>query len=101
IPVEDGNSHMEEINLFLATDDLMPLGIKNDDYDSKGDIHCLEELLSDDPLPLSKNDSSNFDHHDDPSFLRPPVEPPDVEVFFDFEPDTGVLTTKVENSNME
>nr|GFD18891.1 hypothetical protein [Tanacetum cinerariifolium] len=41
------------------------------------------------------NDSSNFDHHDDPSFLRPPVEPPDVEVFFDFEPDTGVLTTKV------
>nr|GFA10731.1 hypothetical protein [Tanacetum cinerariifolium] len=95
IPVEDSDSHMEEIDLFLATDDLMPPSIENDDYDSEGDIHFLEELLSDDPLPFPKNESSNFDHNEDPSFLRPPSEPPDVEVFFDFEPDTGVLTTKV------
>nr|GFA84599.1 hypothetical protein [Tanacetum cinerariifolium] len=46
-------------------------------------------------LPLPENESSNFDHHDDPSFPRPTPEPPDVEVFFDFKPDTGVLTTKV------
>nr|GFB22722.1 hypothetical protein [Tanacetum cinerariifolium] len=95
IPVEDNDSHMEEIDLFLATDDLMPSSIENDDYDSEGDIYFLEELISNDPLPLPKNESSNFDHHDDPSFPRPPPEPPDVEVFFDFEPDTGVLTTKV------
>ncbi|GJY25906.1 hypothetical protein Tco_0400632 [Tanacetum coccineum] len=95
IPVEDSDSRMEEIDLFLASDDLMPPGIENDDYDSEGDIHFLEELLSNDPLPLPKNESSNFDHHDDPSFPRPPLEPPDVEVFFDFKPDTGVLTTKV------
>nr|GEU38932.1 hypothetical protein [Tanacetum cinerariifolium] len=95
ISVEDSDSHMEEIDLFLATDDLMPPGIKNDDYDSEGDIHFLEELLSNDPIPLPENKSSNFDHHDDSSFPRPPPEPPDVEVFFDFEPDMGVLTTKV------
>ncbi|GJU78961.1 hypothetical protein Tco_1276031 [Tanacetum coccineum] len=95
IPVEDSDSRMEEIDLFLVSDDLMPPGIENDDYDSEGDIHFLEELLSNDPLPLPKNESSNFDHHDDPSFPRPPPEPPDVEVFFDFKPDTGVLTTKV------
>ncbi|GJT56032.1 hypothetical protein Tco_0991086 [Tanacetum coccineum] len=95
IPVEDSDSRMEEINLFLASDDLMPPGIENDDYDSEGDIYFLEELLSNDPLPLPENKSSNFDHHDDPSFPRPPPEPPDVEVFFDFELDTGVLTTKV------
>nr|GEU56970.1 hypothetical protein [Tanacetum cinerariifolium] len=95
IPVEDSDSQMEEIDLFLATDDLMPPCIKNDDYDSEGDIHYLEELLSNDPLSLSENKSSNFDHHDDPSFPRPPLEPPDVEIFFDFEPDTGVLTAKV------
>nr|GEX68641.1 hypothetical protein [Tanacetum cinerariifolium] len=89
------DSQMEEIDLFLAMDDLMPPGIKNDDYDSERDIHFLKELLSDDPLPLPKNESSNFDHHDDPSFPRPPPEPPDVEVFFDFEPDTGVLTSTV------
>nr|GEX13590.1 hypothetical protein [Tanacetum cinerariifolium] len=75
IPVEDSDSHMEEIDLFLATDDLMPPGIENDDYNSEGDIYFLEELLSNDPLPLPKNESSNFDHHDDPSFPRPPPEP--------------------------
>ncbi|GJU45118.1 hypothetical protein Tco_1202384 [Tanacetum coccineum] len=95
IPVEDSDSRMEEIDLFLASDDLMPPGIENDDYDSEGDIHFLEELLSNDSLPLPQNESSNFDHNDDPSFPYPPPEPPDVEVFFDFNPDTGVLTTKV------
>nr|GEU48479.1 hypothetical protein [Tanacetum cinerariifolium] len=95
ILVEDSNSHMEEIDLFLIMDDLMPPGIENDDYDSEGGIYFLEELLSNDPLPLPENESSNFDHHDDPSFPRPPLKPPDVEVFFDFEPDMGVLTTKV------
>ncbi|GJZ33816.1 hypothetical protein Tco_0579252 [Tanacetum coccineum] len=32
---------MEEIDLFLATDDSMPSGIENDDYDSEGDIRVL------------------------------------------------------------
>nr|GEV49905.1 hypothetical protein [Tanacetum cinerariifolium] len=87
----------EEIRLVenLLYYDLIPLGIENDDYDSEGDFHFLEELLSDDPLSLLKNELSNFDHHDDLSFLRPPPEPSDVEVFFDCEPDTVVLTAKV------
>nr|GFA19324.1 hypothetical protein [Tanacetum cinerariifolium] len=72
IPVKDNDSHIEEIDLFLATDDLMPPGIENDDYDSKGDINFFEELLSNDSLPFPKNESSNFDHRDDPSFPRPP-----------------------------
>nr|GEW63960.1 hypothetical protein [Tanacetum cinerariifolium]GEW67544.1 hypothetical protein [Tanacetum cinerariifolium] len=95
ILVEDSDSQMEKIDLFLATDVLMPPSIKKDDYDSEEDIHFLEELLSDDPFPLPKNESSNFDHHDDPLFPRPPPEPSDVEVFFDFELDTGVLTAKM------
>nr|GEX51630.1 hypothetical protein [Tanacetum cinerariifolium] len=95
ILVEDSDSQMEEIDLFLFTDDLMPPGIENDDYDLEGNIHFLEELLSNDLFPLLENKSSNFDHHDDPSFSRPPLEPPDVEIFFDFEPDTGILIAKV------
>nr|GEV12561.1 hypothetical protein [Tanacetum cinerariifolium] len=95
ILVEDSKPQIEEIDLFLATDDLMPPGIENDDYDSEGDIHFVEELLSDDPLPIPENKSSNFDHYDDPSFPRPPPEPPDVEVFFYFEPDTDVWTAKM------
>ncbi|GKC20242.1 hypothetical protein Tco_1022392 [Tanacetum coccineum] len=95
ILVEDSDSHVKEIDLFLASNDLMPPGIENDNYDLERDIYFHEELLSNDSLPLPENESSNFDHHDDPSSPRPPPKPPDFEVFFDFKPDTGVLTTKV------
>ncbi|GKE20220.1 hypothetical protein Tco_1431732, partial [Tanacetum coccineum] len=95
IPIKDSDSHMEEIDLFLASGDSIPLGIENDDYDSEGDICFLEELLSNDFLPIPENKSSNLDHFNDPSLSRPPLEPPDVEICFDFEPDTGVVTTKV------
>ncbi|GJU02205.1 hypothetical protein Tco_1112543 [Tanacetum coccineum] len=38
IPVEGSDSLMDEIDIFLAPDDSIPPGIKNDDYDSEGDI---------------------------------------------------------------
>nr|GEX45855.1 hypothetical protein [Tanacetum cinerariifolium] len=78
IPVKDGDYLREEIDIFTGTDDLMPSGIESDDYDSEGDIHFLEELLVNDSISLHENESSNFDHHDDPSFPRPPPKPPDV-----------------------
>ncbi|GKG35705.1 hypothetical protein Tco_0440859, partial [Tanacetum coccineum] len=51
ILVEDSDSLMEEIDLFLASDDSMPSGIEIGDYDSEGDIRFLEELLSSDSPP--------------------------------------------------
>ncbi|GKE80640.1 hypothetical protein Tco_1550640, partial [Tanacetum coccineum] len=85
-----------EIDLFLASDDSMPPGIEIDDYDSEGDIRFLEELLSNDFPPLPENNESfSLDHFDDPSLPRPPPKPPDVEICFDFKPDTGVVTKKV------
>ncbi|GKD17901.1 hypothetical protein Tco_1207059, partial [Tanacetum coccineum] len=48
-----------------------------------------------DSLPLPENESFSFDHFDNPSLPRPPPEPLDVEICFNFEPDAGVLTTKV------
>ncbi|GJY04175.1 hypothetical protein Tco_0370115 [Tanacetum coccineum] len=95
IPVTDSNYLMEEIDLFLASDDSMPPGIENDNYDSERDIHFFEELLSNDSPPLPENESSNLDHFNDPSSSRPPPEPPDVKICFYFEPETGVVTTKV------
>ncbi|GKF18726.1 hypothetical protein Tco_0063644, partial [Tanacetum coccineum] len=95
IPVEDSNSLMEEIDLFLAFDDSMPSGIEIDDYDSEGDIRFLEELLSNESLPLLENESFSLDHFNDPSLSRPPPEPPDVEICFNFKPDAGVVTKKV------
>ncbi|GKG39296.1 hypothetical protein Tco_0463441, partial [Tanacetum coccineum] len=64
---------------------------EDDDYDSEGDIRFLDELLSNDSPPLPENESSNLDHFNDPSSPRPPPEPPDVEICFDFEPDTPVI----------
>ncbi|GJW42378.1 hypothetical protein Tco_0071177 [Tanacetum coccineum] len=89
IPVEDSDSLIEEINLFLTPDDSMPSGIENDDYDSEGDILFFEELLSNDSPLLPINESFYFDV---PSSPRPPAKPPDDD---EIEPDTGVLTAKV------
>ncbi|GJY76422.1 hypothetical protein Tco_0481538 [Tanacetum coccineum] len=92
IPVEDSDSLMEEIDIFLALDDSIPPGIENDDCDSEGDVLFLKELLNDDFISFLEYESFHFDF---PSSPRPPEKPPDDDVYFDIEPDTGVLTTKV------
>nr|GEV93382.1 hypothetical protein [Tanacetum cinerariifolium] len=45
ILVVDSDSKIEEIDLFLDTNDLMPPSIENENYDSEGDIYFLKELL--------------------------------------------------------
>nr|GEX62999.1 hypothetical protein [Tanacetum cinerariifolium] len=80
---------LEEVDLFLASDNLIPPGIRNIDDNLEGDIRFLEELHIDDSIPNPVNESSDFDNQDDPLFLRSPPEPPDVE--FDFEPEIFLL----------
>ncbi|GKD84265.1 hypothetical protein Tco_1351104 [Tanacetum coccineum] len=92
IPVEDSDSLMEEIDLFLTPDDSMPPGIENDDYDSEGDIIFLKELFSNDSPSLHKDESFYFDV---PSSPRPPTKSPDDRIYF--EPDTGVFTKVVDD----
>ncbi|GJV75659.1 reverse transcriptase domain-containing protein [Tanacetum coccineum] len=75
IPVEDSEPAQEEINIFLVSDDLIPPDVENDDSEDE-----------DHKLP-------NLDHQDDPLIPRPPPEPPDVEKCF--EPEAGILITKV------
>ncbi|GJR25212.1 hypothetical protein Tco_1101444 [Tanacetum coccineum] len=83
---------MEKIDLFLTPDELMHRHIKNDDYDSEGDILFLEELLSNDSPSLHENESFHFDV---PSSPRPLAKPPDDGIYF--EPDTGVFTKVVDD----
>ncbi|GJZ92154.1 hypothetical protein Tco_0664219 [Tanacetum coccineum] len=70
IPVTDSDSFMEEIDLFLASDESIPPGIDNDYSDSEGDNLFLERLLHDDPTPLPDIPSPTHvtfpfeDHHD-------------------------------------
>nr|GEX34894.1 hypothetical protein [Tanacetum cinerariifolium] len=89
---------LEEVDLFLASDNSITPGIENFGYDSEGDIHFLEELLVNDSIPFPKNESSNSDHHDDPLFPRHPPEPPDVVFFFDFKPNSEELISAVMNN---
>nr|GEV19748.1 hypothetical protein [Tanacetum cinerariifolium] len=84
IPVEDSDSLMKEINLSFTPDYPMPLGIEEDDYDSKRDILILEEFLSNNSLSLPENESFYFDI---PSFFRPPAKPPDGNL--------GILNVKM------
>nr|GEX55045.1 hypothetical protein [Tanacetum cinerariifolium] len=88
IHVEDSDSFMEEIDLYFTLDDSMSSGIENDDYDSEVDMLILKELLSNDSLSLSENESFYFDI---PSSLRPPAKPPDDEI----KPNSKILTVKV------
>nr|GEX00568.1 hypothetical protein [Tanacetum cinerariifolium] len=82
--IEDSDSLMDEIDLFLSTDELFPPRIESDGYDSEGDIHFLEELLVDNSIPFPNNES--FEFEDDPLFPSPPPEPPDVII--DFKPNS-------------
>nr|GEZ28340.1 hypothetical protein [Tanacetum cinerariifolium] len=85
---------LEEADLFLASDSSIPPGIENFANDSEGDIHFLEELLIDDSILSHESSDSNFE--DNPSIPRPPPEPPDEE--FDFEIDFGVEILVVRNT---
>ncbi|GKB01886.1 hypothetical protein Tco_0829930, partial [Tanacetum coccineum] len=94
ILVEDSDSLMEDIDLFIDPDGSIPPDIESDDYDSEGDILFLDELLSNYSLSLPESESFHFDHYV-PASPRPLAKPPDDGIFFDFEPDTGVLIAKV------
>nr|GFB49997.1 hypothetical protein [Tanacetum cinerariifolium] len=81
---EDHDPLMEEIDLSFNSDDPMPPGIKDDDYDSGRDVPILKELLDNYSLSLPATESYHFDI---PSPYRPPAKPPDGN--------TGTLNIKM------
>nr|GFA36339.1 hypothetical protein [Tanacetum cinerariifolium] len=112
IPVQDGNSQQEEIDIVTEIEDVLPPSVENDDDDydlllgeadlflfdnsippgieniaddPKGDVCFLEELLINYFILSHESFDSNF--KEIPSILRPPSEPSDVESFFDLKPD--------------
>nr|GEV38163.1 hypothetical protein [Tanacetum cinerariifolium] len=95
IPDSDSDSLTKEIDIFLALDDSIPPGMENDDYDSEGDVLFLEGLLNNDYISHPEFESFHVDFYNVSSSPRPPKKPLDDDVYFDIEPDTGILTTKV------
>nr|GEZ40814.1 hypothetical protein [Tanacetum cinerariifolium] len=83
----DSSSQFDFSEIDIVTNtDVLPLGVENDD-DSEGEIDVVNDLHADNSISnfeheLSEDEESDFD---DPSFPRPPLEPPDAE--FNFKPD--------------
>nr|GFA27818.1 hypothetical protein [Tanacetum cinerariifolium] len=92
------NSFPRPLENFHANTIVETLPSSPTPVEDKGDIHFLEELLVDDSILFPENESSNFDHQDDLSFLRPISEPPDVEFYFDLEPNSGEVISTVKNN---
>nr|GFA26715.1 reverse transcriptase domain-containing protein [Tanacetum cinerariifolium] len=99
IPVQDNDSQREEIDIVINTDELLPLGFENDD--SKGEIDVVDDLHVDNSISNSENELSENEASasDNPSFPRPPPEPPDAE--FNFKLDTGEEISVVMTNNDE
>nr|GFA71899.1 hypothetical protein [Tanacetum cinerariifolium] len=123
IPVQDGNSQQEEIDIVTEMDDVLPSSDENDDDSSndfllgeadlflsdnsippgienfadgpEGDIRFLEELLIDDSILSHQSSDSNFE--DNPLISRPPPEPPDDN--FDLEPEISPLLLSAESED--
>ncbi|GJY34974.1 hypothetical protein Tco_0420352 [Tanacetum coccineum] len=103
IPITDSDSFFEEFDTSLShLDNSLPefktfsdhteereLAIEPDQERSTSVV--ISDNLNDPLLELLEFESFHFDLHDDPSFPRPPSEPPDVEICLNFEPDTPVL----------
>nr|GEX74207.1 hypothetical protein [Tanacetum cinerariifolium] len=107
IPVQDGNSQQEQIDIVTETDDVLPPSVENDDDDlsndllleeadlflvsdnsippgienfaddPEGDIRFLEELLIDDSILSHESFESNVEEN--PLIPRPPPEPLDAK----------------------
>nr|GEW22864.1 hypothetical protein [Tanacetum cinerariifolium] len=84
IPVQDNDSQREENDIVTNTNELLPLGF--DANDSEGEINDVDDLFD--------SEESDFDN---PSFPRPPPEPPDA----DFELDSGDEISFVMNTIVE
>ncbi|GKA81756.1 hypothetical protein Tco_0788448 [Tanacetum coccineum] len=91
------------IDSFDAESNLIEsLPNRNTSIDPSSKIDSLldefAKLLTDDSLSLPKHEYFHFESDYDPSSPRPPAKPPDDDAI---EPDTGLLTTKVDCPNCD
>nr|GEZ79496.1 hypothetical protein [Tanacetum cinerariifolium] len=93
---EHFNTNLEEIDVVIETDDVLPLSVENDDSDEEVDdvdVLRVDNSFSNSEHEFSESEDSNFDN---PSVPLPPPEPLDEE--FDFKIDFGVEISFVRNT---
>nr|GEY37838.1 reverse transcriptase domain-containing protein [Tanacetum cinerariifolium] len=87
IPIQDSDSHQEEIDVVAITNDVLPPSVDNKDSDGEVDdvdVLRVDNFIQNSEHEYSESEDSNFDS---PPVPLPPPEPPDKE--FDFEIDFG------------
>nr|GEY96012.1 reverse transcriptase domain-containing protein [Tanacetum cinerariifolium] len=92
----DTDSQREEIDIVTSTDDVLPLGVENDDSDEEVDALRVDNSITNSEHEFFESEESYFDN---PSFPLPPPEPPDEEL--DFEIDFGDEILVVRNTIVE
>nr|GEY43245.1 reverse transcriptase domain-containing protein [Tanacetum cinerariifolium] len=83
IPIQESDSHQEEIDVVTITDDVLPPSVENDDSDEEVDavdVLRVDNSIQNSEHEYSESENSDFDN---PSLPLPPPKPPDEE--FNFE----------------
>nr|GEY90106.1 reverse transcriptase domain-containing protein [Tanacetum cinerariifolium] len=96
IPIQESDSHQEEIDVIIETDDVLPPSVENDDSDEE--VDSVDDLRVDNSNSNSEHEFSESEDSDfdNPSVSLPPLEPPYEE--FDFEIDFGNKISVVRNT---
>nr|GEZ76701.1 hypothetical protein [Tanacetum cinerariifolium] len=85
IPIQESDSHQEEIDVVAITDDVLPLSVDNDDSDEEVDVVDIlhvDNFIQNSEHEYSENEDSDFDN---PPVPLPPPEPPDKGFKFEKE----------------
>nr|GFA33535.1 reverse transcriptase domain-containing protein [Tanacetum cinerariifolium] len=93
----ESESHQEEIDVVIITNDVLPPSVENNDSD-KEEVVAVADLRVDNFIQNSEHEYSESEDSDfdNPPVPLPPSEPPDEE--FDFEIDFGNEISVVRNT---
>nr|GEZ20229.1 reverse transcriptase domain-containing protein [Tanacetum cinerariifolium] len=93
IPIQESDSHQEEIDVVFVTDDVLPPRVDNDDSDEEidaVDILRVDNFIQNSEHEYSESEDSDFDNL---PLSLPPPEPPDKE--FNFENKSSVVRSAI------
>nr|GEY56034.1 hypothetical protein [Tanacetum cinerariifolium] len=94
IPIQESESHQEEIDVITRTDDVLPPSVDNDDSDEEEvdvvNVLRVDNFIQNSEHEYSESEDSDFDN---PLVPLPPPEPPDKE--FDFGNEISVVRNTI------
>nr|GEU70127.1 reverse transcriptase domain-containing protein [Tanacetum cinerariifolium] len=90
IPIQESDSHQEEIDVVAITDDVLPPSVDSDEEVDVVDILRVDNFIQNYENEYSESEDSDFDN---PPVPLPPPEPPDKG--FNFENEISVVRSVI------